>query len=118
VGLVAVVVLGVPALLAWSWWTQHFLLGGRIAWRDLLPGAVAITVGLIGLTILAVLMLSTSIVVHHDEYGPIGVVFAMMSWLIALSVVMLGGALLGATLVQRWRARHDGPAPADAGPVS
>lgn len=106
-GLVAVVVLGVPAVFGWSWWTQHFLLGGRVAWRDLLPGAVAITVGLIGLAILAGLLLSTSIVVHHDEYGPIGIVFAMMSWLIALSVVMLGGALLGATLVQGWRARHE-----------
>jgi membrane protein len=106
VGPGAVVVLGVPALLGWSWWTQHFLLGGRIAWRDLLPGAVAITVGLVGLAILAGLLLSTSIVVQHDEYGPIGIVFAMMSWLIALSVVMLGGPLLGATLVNVWRPRH------------
>ena len=108
VGLAAVVLLGVPALLAWSWWTQHFLLGGRVAWRHLLLGAVATTLGLIGLAVLAGLLLSASIVDHHDEYGPIGVVFAMMSWLIALSVVMLGGALLGATLVQVWRAREDG----------
>ncbi len=109
VGRAVVVVLGVPALLAWSWWTQYFLLGGRVAWRHLLPGAVATALGLVGLAVLADLLLSTSIVTHHDEYGPIGVVFALLSWLTALSVVMLGGALLGATLVGRRRTGDDLP---------
>jgi membrane protein len=119
-GSAAVVAFGVPALLAWCWWTQHFLLGGRVAWRRLLPGAVATTIGLIGLAVLAGLLLSASIVANHDEYGPIGVVFAMMSWLIALSVVMFGGALLGATLVDVWPARRnrtdEPPSPTRPGP--
>ena len=44
----------------------------------------------------------------------------LMSWLIALSVVFLGGALLGATLAQRARGRdpvdvtEPEPAPAPA----
>jgi membrane protein len=102
-GRVAIVVLGVPALVVWSWWTQHFLLSARVGWRALLPGAIAIAVGLVALAILARLLLSTSIVTNHDEYGPIGVVFMVLSWLIALSVVLLGGALLGATLGERSR---------------
>ena len=105
-GRTAIAVLGVPALVAWSWWTQHFLLCGRVAWRPLLPGAVTIALGLVGLTVLAKLLLSTSIVINYDEYGPIGVVFMMLSWLIALSVVLLGGALLGATLVERSRSHR------------
>lgn len=104
-GRIAIVVLGVPALVAWTWWTQHFLLGGRVTWRPLLPGAVAIALGLVGLKVLAELLLSTSIVTHSDLYGPIGVVFILLSWLIALSVVFLGGALLGATLAERARGR-------------
>ena len=75
------------------------------AWRPLLPGAVAIALGLVGLKVLAELLLSTSIVTHSDLYGPIGVVFILLSWLIALSVVFLGGALLGATLAERARGR-------------
>lgn len=106
-GRAAVLVLGVPALVAWSWWTQHFLLCGRVCWRSLVPGALAIALGLVGLKILADLLLSISIVTHDAEYGPIGVVFMMLSWLIALSVVLLGGALLGATLVDRTRSRGD-----------
>lgn len=109
----AVVVLGAPALVAWAWWTQHFLLGGRVAWRPLLPGAVTIGVGLIALGLVAGLLLSTSITTQHDEYGPIGVVFMMLSWLIALSVVLLGGALLGATLVQRSRTHPKPPGGTD-----
>jgi membrane protein len=105
-GRIAIVVLGVPALVAWSCWTQHFLLSGRVAWRPLLPGAVAIALGLVGLKVLAGLLLSISIVTHFDQYGPIGVVFMLLSWLIALSVVFLGGALLGATLAERSRSRN------------
>ena len=52
----------------------------------------------------------------HDEYGPIGVVFMMLSWLIALSVVLLGGALLGATLAERSRSRNPVDA-TDSAPV-
>ena len=105
-GRIAIVVLGVPALVAWAWWTQHFLLSGRVAWRPLLPGAVTIALGLVGLKVLAGLLLSTSIVTHFDQYGPVGVVFMLLSWLIALSVVFLGGALLGATLAERSRSRN------------
>ena len=109
-GRIAIVVLGVPALVAWAWWTQHFLLSGRVAWRPLLPGAVTIALGLVGLKVLAGLLLSTSIVTHFDQYGPVGVVFMLLSWLIALSVVFLGGALLGATLAERSRSRNAGGA--------
>ncbi|GGQ07957.1 hypothetical protein GCM10010279_14330 [Streptomyces mutabilis] len=31
------------------WWSQHPLLGGRVRWRALLPGAAATVIGLLGL---------------------------------------------------------------------
>lgn len=110
-------VLGVPVLVAGAWWTQHFLLCGRVAWRSLVPGAVAIGLGLVGLKVLADLVLSRSIESNDAEYGPIGVVFMMLSWLVALSMVLLGGALLGATMVNRAQHRRspvDGAATASA----
>lgn len=92
------IVLGLPLIIGWAWWTQHLLLGGRIAWRLLLPGAIAIGVGLIGLRIVAAIYLSTSITHHFRQYGPLGIVFMLLTWLVAFSTVMLGGALLGLSL--------------------
>src|SRR4051794_5734245 len=93
--------LGMPLVLAWTWWTQHLLLGGRVPWRPLLPGAVATAVGLLGLNIAMVIYLSRAIVSNSDQYGPIGVVFALLSWFIGFSVVMLGGPLAGHTFYVR-----------------
>jgi membrane protein len=93
----------VPVVFAWSWWTQHLLLGGRVGWRPLVAGAVAMTVGLYALRVGAQLTLSSAITVNFHRYGPIGVVFVLLSWFIGFGVVMLGGAVVGAEL---WEARH------------
>jgi membrane protein len=36
---------------------------------------------------------------NNNEYGPIGVVFIILSWLIGLGVVITGGAIVGAWYV-------------------
>jgi membrane protein len=89
-----------PITLGWTWWTQHFLLRGAVPWRILLPGAVAMTVGLLGLRVFAAVYLSTAITYNYGHYGPLGIVFMLLTWLIALSIVMLGGAVLGAALYE------------------
>jgi membrane protein len=97
--LVALLALGLPLVIGWAWWTQYLLLGGRIPWRPLLPGAVVIGVGLVGLRLGADVVLSPAITNHYREYGPLGIVFVMLSWFVAFSVVLLGGAVLGHLLV-------------------
>jgi membrane protein len=52
------------------------------------------------------LSLSTAIIEHTKQYGPIGVVFVILTVNIAFSVVMLGGAALGHVIVQRRQADH------------
>jgi uncharacterized BrkB/YihY/UPF0761 family membrane protein len=84
-----------PALVAWAWWGQHVLLAGRVTWRALLPGAVALALALAGLRLVLHFYLSRNIESQYPSYGPIGVVFVLQSWFIAFSVVMLGGPLLG-----------------------
>jgi membrane protein len=49
------------------------------------------------------LTLSSTIVSDYRKYGSIGVVFAIMSLLIAIGVVIMLGALLGVM----WRERYD-----------
>ena len=105
---VVLLVIWTPVVFFWSWWTQHFLLRGAVGWRQLLPGAIAMTVGVVGLRIFAAIWLSQGIVYNYVRYGPLGLVFVLLSWLVALSVVMLGGPVLGAALHDR---RHQQQAP-------
>ncbi len=94
-GLIGTAVLGLPVAVAWAWWSQHLLLGGRVTWRALRPGAVALALALTGLRLFLHFYLSRSIESQYRSYGPIGVVFVLQSWLIAFSVVMLAAPLLG-----------------------
>jgi membrane protein len=80
------------------WWSQHMLLGGRVRWWALLPGAVATTLGLLGLRIFSRLVFSPSIASNTVAYGPIGTVLVLQSWLVGVGVVVFGGALLGRLL--------------------
>lgn len=83
------------------WWGQRFLLGGQVRWRDLLPGALATMVGLIGLRVFSYLVFTPLIVSNAVSYGPLGVVLVLESWLTGVGFVVYGGALFG-----RWFCEH------------
>ncbi|MER5352045.1 YhjD/YihY/BrkB family envelope integrity protein [Kitasatospora sp. NPDC002551] len=80
------------------WWSQGFLLGGRVRWRALLPGAVATVVGLIGLRLFSRLVFSPLIASNAVTYGSFGTVLVIQSWLVGVGVVVFGGALVGRLL--------------------
>jgi membrane protein len=104
---VLLVALGLPLFTAWSWSGQHLLLGGRVPWRRLLPAALTTGAGLVVLWLLAAVYLSRSITGQFDRYGPLGVAFALLSWLLLLAAVLLLGPLLGSFADQR----RSAPAP-------
>ncbi|MFL6160791.1 MAG: YhjD/YihY/BrkB family envelope integrity protein [Jatrophihabitantaceae bacterium] len=97
-------VLTAPLLFGWTWWSQHLLLGGRIRWRPLLPSAIATTVALFGFGVVMSFYVPGAIVSNFDQYGPIGVIFALLTWLVGFAVVMLGGPLVGHTIYLRRQA--------------
>jgi membrane protein len=110
---VVLLLLGTPVVFAWAWWTQHFLLQGAVGWRLLLPGAVAMTIGLLALRVFAGIYASRGISYNYERYGPLGIVFMLLTWLTAFGVVMLGGPVLGAALHERrLQARATAEAPA------
>ncbi|RAJ60475.1 membrane protein [Streptomyces sp. Amel2xB2] len=84
--------------LLFFWWTQRLMLGGRIRWRALLPGAVATVIGLLGLRVFSRLVFSPLIASSTVTYGPIGTVLVVQSWLVGVGVVVFGGALAGRLL--------------------
>jgi membrane protein len=109
-------VLGAPVVFGWAWWTQHFLLRGAVGWRLLLPGAVALTLGLLALRAAAAVLLSSAIISNFRQYGPLGIVFMLLTWLTAFSFVMLGGPVLGAALHDHRALTAAARAPADVPP--
>ncbi|MGW6710759.1 ribonuclease BN [Streptomyces sp. NPDC054956] len=83
------------------WWSQRLLLGGRVPWTALLPGAVATMLGLLGLRVFSRLVFSPLIASGSVTYGPFGSVLVIQTWLVGIGVVVFGGALAGRLL-------HDG----------
>ncbi|CAG7618318.1 YhjD/YihY/BrkB family envelope integrity protein [Actinacidiphila bryophytorum] len=95
----------VAVSLLFFWWSQRFLLVGRVTWRALLPGAVATTLGLVGLRIFSGLVFSPLIASNAVTYGPVGTILVVQSWLTGVGFVVYGGAVLGRVLHQRHTAQ-------------
>lgn len=83
------------------WWSQRLLLAGRVGWIALLPGAVATMLGLLGLRIFSRLVFSPLIASSAVTYGPFGTVLVIQTWLVAIGVVVFGGALVGRLFDER-----------------
>lgn len=82
------------------WWTPFLLLGGRVAWRALLPGAVVTAIAQVIATLLSSVIMPREIASNEEKYGLVGVVFAVESWFIVLAGVLVVGAALGAAMGQ------------------
>ncbi|WP_314614838.1 YhjD/YihY/BrkB family envelope integrity protein [Streptomyces stackebrandtii] len=77
------------------WWSQRFLLCGRIRWRALAPGAALTALGLLGLRVFSQLVFSPLIASNAVTYGQFGTVLVLQSWLVGVGFVVYGGALTG-----------------------
>ncbi|MFF8375509.1 YhjD/YihY/BrkB family envelope integrity protein [Streptomyces sp. NPDC015661] len=95
-GVTTAVALGdVLGTFVFFWWSQRFLLCGRIRWRALAPGAVLTALGLLGLRIFSQLVFSPLIASNAVTYGQFGTVLVLQSWLVGVGFVVYGGALVG-----------------------
>ncbi|MEV0095334.1 YhjD/YihY/BrkB family envelope integrity protein [Streptomyces sp. NPDC050738] len=91
--------LGIPLSLAASvllwWWTQHLLLGGRVPWLPLLPGALLTGVAVVAVTWGSRLYVPRTLQRSVDQFGPLGAVFTLLSWLIVFFACITVGIALG-----------------------
>ena len=90
------------AVVFWTF-SPYLLLLGRIAWRAALPGGIATGLCLTGLSVFSALVLSSSVVSGNENYGPVGVVTALLSYLIGFGVCIHLGAVFG----RIWNEHHE-----------
>ncbi|WP_052411828.1 hypothetical protein [Streptomyces sp. NRRL S-118] len=100
------------------WWaTIWVLLSGVVRWRALLPPALITSVCWLGLGLFSARYFSASIVANEQRYGPVGVVMIIISWLVAVGVVIHLGAVVGRMLTDRTGGYGPGaPLPRGRGP--
>ncbi|MEU1229201.1 YhjD/YihY/BrkB family envelope integrity protein [Streptomyces sp. NPDC005828] len=81
-------------------WTQHLLLAKRVSWLPLLPGAVLGGVATTVLGITARLYMPGALNRALGEYGSLGLVLTMLSWLIVVCAAITFALTIGAVLAQ------------------
>jgi membrane protein len=101
-GSVVIRVLDFAFLTLFFWWTMHFLLAGREPWQRLRAAAVATALFSIGFGVFSSFYFSGSIISDDRLYGPIGIVFDVVTWFIAVGAVITLGAVTGVV----WEARR------------
>jgi len=72
-----------------------------VPWRRLLRAAVVTALLRFGLGLVSSVYFSSAIISDSRLYGTIGVVFTLLTWLIAIGAVIVLGAVAGATWDQR-----------------
>ncbi|MEV0694009.1 ribonuclease BN [Streptomyces sp. NPDC050388] len=81
------------------WWgSMYILLVGTVTWRALFPPALVTSVCWTGLGVFSARYFSATIVANEQKFGPIGVVMVLLSWLVAVGVVIHLGAIVGRML--------------------
>ena len=83
------------------WFAMRFLMGGRITWRRLFPSAVATGLCWLGMVAVFSATFSGMVISSDDRYGPIGIVFDLISYLLAIGVVIILGAATGLAWQER-----------------
>jgi membrane protein len=84
---------------------MHLLLAGRVPYNRLIVPALVTSAFFLGLGAFSAFYFSDAIVANDKEYGPIGVVFILMTWLLSVGVVLILGPVVGVAIQERWRDR-------------
>jgi uncharacterized BrkB/YihY/UPF0761 family membrane protein len=82
-------------------WAPHLLLDGRVAAREIIPGAVFTVLAFAIMRMISGLLLKHWLEWYSKTYGAIGIVMAIVFWLILLATIMVLAAALSPALAHR-----------------
>lgn len=94
---VVYIVVGVALWVA----TPYLLLGGRVPWRQLVPGAIVSWAALVVFFAVSALYMPSRIAASSNQFGPIGLIFVILSWYFILFCLVVAGAALGPVLQEK-----------------
>jgi membrane protein len=86
--------------------TPYLLLGKRLHGRDLMPGAALAAIGMSALGVSSVVWFPPTLESSADQFGVMGVAFALLSWLVAAGFVLVITATGGAVTTEWIRGRR------------
>jgi uncharacterized BrkB/YihY/UPF0761 family membrane protein len=121
VGLIPAIVAGFVVVAIWlfvQWRLPH---QPDVTWKELIPGAVLVGVGIEVLQLATVIYFARSIESKSSTYGAIGAALAILLWAYFLGRIIVSGAMLNAVLweqQQRGTARRRGNRPPTPGSSS
>jgi uncharacterized BrkB/YihY/UPF0761 family membrane protein len=105
-GVVATVLIGI-AYVWLAFLVLWMLPRPSVHWTALLPGAIAIGLGLQAIHLVNVYFISYRISTSSETYGALGVAAAILLSLFLLGRLFVAGVILNATLWEQQNARHD-----------
>jgi inner membrane protein YhjD len=84
-------------------WTAKVLPNRDVGWRPLVPGALLGAVGMEVLKVLGGLYVPRAVAHSSELYGSIGIVFAILAWLLLFGRLILYSAVLNVVLYEKDR---------------
>jgi membrane protein len=93
--------------------TMHFLLAGRVPWRNLVRPTLVSAVLWIAFGFFSSVYFSSTVIDDSKTYGTIGVVFTLLTWFIIIGYLIVLGAAAGAV----WQNRAARPAETPTDPA-
>jgi uncharacterized BrkB/YihY/UPF0761 family membrane protein len=106
--LATVLVVAIPAVILLVTADRFFPHPDDVGWRELIPGAVLVGVGIEALSILTVYWIAHLVASKTETYGAIGTALAILFWAYVLGRILTAGATLNATV---WYRDHPPDAP-------
>lgn len=89
----------VVAAAVW-WWTMHVLLFGRVGWRPLLFPAVLTGAAVVAYSAGSTVVMPRYATASGEQFGTLGLVLAVATWLVGFAGVMVVAAVLGRVLTE------------------
>lgn len=95
--------LAVSLVLAGGLWlmTPYLLLGRRVHYRQLFQSAAISAVAMTAAEVVSVLAMPRIVEESSEQFGTIGVAFALLTWLTSLAMVVMAATVVGAELAGR-----------------
>jgi len=106
VGLIPALFEGVVVVALWVFVQNHLPRQPGVTWKDQIPGAILVGLGVEVLQLVTVIWFTRYIESKSETYGAIGAALAILLWAYLLGRIIVSGAMLNAVLWEQTRAEE------------